>query len=103
MDQPVCLPLCLRLPPLQAAAVSALAFSAGALIPLLAGAFIPSYPVRLGVIIAVSSAAFVLLGMAGAWMGGARLWKAAMRTAVGGWVAMGITYGVLRAFGTAGI
>lgn len=52
--------------PVQAAAASALAFSVGAMVPLLAASFIRGYKVRLGVVVAAVSIALVVFG----WLGG---------------------------------
>lgn len=84
--------------PLQAAGASALAFSIGGLLPLLAGAFIKSFGVRLGVVCAVSSLGLVVFGAVGALLGGAKPHKGAIRVLIGGWLAMLITYGILKAF-----
>lgn len=85
--------------PLQACVTSALAFSMGAGMPLLAGAFITDHLTRIYVVIATSTAALLLFGSMGAWLGGARLWKGALRVLVGGWLAMAATYGIGLLFG----
>lgn len=84
--------------PLLAAGASALAFSIGGLLPLLAGAFIKSWGARLGVVCGVSSLALVTFGAIGAFLGGAKPGKGALRVLIGGWVAMLITYGILKVF-----
>ena len=89
--------------PLQAAAASAVAFVAGAIIPLLAGGFIDNYVTRLSVLVAVTTLAFIGFGALGAWLGGAPILKASARSTVGGWLAMLVTYGILRAFSSTGI
>jgi len=89
--------------PLQAAVVSAIAFSVGGILPLLSAAFISKFDARLGVLIAVSTIAFMAFGCLGAFLGGAPLLKATMRSTAGGWLAMLITYGILRAFGAGGL
>ncbi|KAL2613769.1 hypothetical protein R1flu_025461 [Riccia fluitans] len=88
--------------PMQAALASASAFSLGGGVPLLAGAFIPSIRIRMGVVVTVSSIALATFGAVGARLGGAPMWKAAMRVLIGGWLAMALTYGILRLLGTAG-
>jgi VIT1/CCC1 family predicted Fe2+/Mn2+ transporter len=85
------LPCC---PSLQASATSALAFSLGAGLPLLAGAFILDAMLRVYMVTAASTVGLLLFGALGAWLGGAAMWKGAMRVLVGGWVAMAITYGI---------
>ncbi|CAN6466117.1 unnamed protein product [Victoria cruziana] len=89
-----------RLPsPTQAAAASAVAFGIGAVLPLLAGAFISQHWVRIGVVSGVSTVALSLFGSAGAFLGGSPVWKATARVVVGGWAAMLVTFGVLKLFG----
>ncbi|KAJ8511757.1 hypothetical protein OPV22_002191 [Ensete ventricosum] len=85
--------------PLLAAAASALAFSLGAVLPLLAGGFIRSWGVRVGVVCAVSSLGLAGFGAAGAVLGGANVLNSALRVLIGGWLAMLVTYGVLRVSG----
>ncbi|XP_010934147.1 vacuolar iron transporter homolog 2-like [Elaeis guineensis] len=87
--------------PLMAAGASALAFGMGALLPLLAGGFIRSWGVRVGVVCAVSSLGLAGFGAAGAVLGGANVSKSALRVLLGGWLAMLVTFGVLRLFGLA--
>ncbi|OAE30336.1 hypothetical protein AXG93_4201s1370 [Marchantia polymorpha subsp. ruderalis] len=76
--------------PLQAALASSLAFSLGGGVPLLA------------VVVAVSSFALAAFGAAGARLGGAPMIRAALRVLIGGWLAMLLTYGILRLLGTYG-
>ncbi|WOK96472.1 vacuolar iron transporter [Canna indica] len=85
--------------PLQAAAASALAFSLGAVVPLLAAGFISSYRVRLGVVAAAATAALVVFGCVGAVLGQAPLARSCARVVVGGWAAMAVTFGLMRLFG----
>ncbi|KAG1362222.1 vacuolar iron transporter [Cocos nucifera] len=87
--------------PLMAAGASALAFGMGALLPLLAGGFIRSWDVRVGVVCAVSSLGLAGFGAAGAVLGGANVSKSALRVLLGGWLAMLVTFGVLRLCGLA--
>jgi VIT1/CCC1 family predicted Fe2+/Mn2+ transporter len=71
--------------PAQAAAASALAFSVGALLPLLAAGFIVGYRLRVGVVVAVATMALAAFGCVGAvppwggpapgwWLGGSSPW-----------------------------
>ncbi len=83
----------------QASATSALAFSLGAGLPLLAGAFIAEAMLRIYIVTGAATAGLLLFGAIGAWLGGASKFKGAMRVLVGGWVAMAITYGIGRVFG----
>ncbi|WOL12294.1 hypothetical protein Cni_G21060 [Canna indica] len=85
--------------PLQAAAASALAFSLGAVVPLLAAGFIGSYKVRLGVVAAAATAALVVFGCVGAALGRAPVARSCARVVVGGWAAMAVTFGLMRLFG----
>ncbi|GLT32152.1 hypothetical protein SLA2020_068380 [Shorea laevis] len=89
--------------PLQAAAASALAFSAGAMVPLLAASFIREYKVRLGVVVGAVSLALVLFGWLGAVLGKAPVLRSAVRVLVGGWVAMAITFGLTKLIGSSGL
>jgi len=82
--------------PMQAAVASAVAFSLGAAIPLLAGSFIVDTKYRIVSIVVTSTFALAGFGAVGARLGGAGLFKAAIRVLIGGWIAMLITYGVLR-------
>lgn len=75
--------------PVQAAATSALAFSLGALLPLLA--YLVGVGARSAVTVAVALAALAGLGYLGAVLGGAHRLRAMVRVAVGGAAAMGIT------------
>ncbi len=76
--------------PVQASATSAVAFSLGALLPLLAYAVTPGAG-RSPVVVVASLAALALLGALGAALGGARRLRATVRVAVGGAAAMGLT------------
>jgi vacuolar iron transporter family protein len=84
--------------PLQAAGASALAFAIGGLLPLLAGAFIESFAARLSVVCGVSTIGLAVFGAVGAFLGGAKPYKGALRVLIGGWLAMLITYGILKLF-----
>lgn len=90
--------------PIQAASASAMAFTVGALVPLLSAAFIKSHWVRMGVLVAASSVALAGFGAVGAYVGKSPgLVRASARVLLGGWAAMLITYGMLRLFGSVGI
>ncbi|XP_021825243.1 vacuolar iron transporter homolog 4-like [Prunus avium] len=89
--------------PLQAAAASALAFSVGAMVPLLAASFIREYKVRLGVVAAAVSLALVVFGWLGAKLGKAPIMRSMMRVLVGGWMAMAITFGLTKLIGSSGL
>ena len=85
--------------PLQASAASAVAFSFGAGIPLLAGAFIDNWRLRIMTVCLVTAFLLVLSGGLGAFLGGAAIWRGSVRVLVGGVLAMGATYGIGLAFG----
>ncbi|CAK9187359.1 unnamed protein product [Ilex paraguariensis] len=89
--------------PLQAAAASALAFSVGAMVPLLAASFIREYKVRIGVMVAAVSFALVVFGLLGAALGRAPAVKSAVRVLVGGWLAMSITFALTKLIGSSGL
>ncbi|KAI3820048.1 hypothetical protein L1987_13904 [Smallanthus sonchifolius] len=89
--------------PWQAAAASALAFSLGAIVPLLAASFIKPYKVRILVVVVAVTMALAIFGWFGAVLGRAPTVKSTVRVVVGGWVAMSITYGLTRLIGTKGI
>ncbi|KAA0054933.1 hypothetical protein IC582_004641 [Cucumis melo] len=89
--------------PLQAAAASALAFSLGAMVPLLAASFIREYKVRLAVVVASVTLALAVFGWLGAVLGKASPIKSAARVLVGGWLAMAITFGLTKLIGASGL
>lgn len=88
-----------RARPLQAAWSSAIAFAAGAALPLVAAAAAPG-SIRLVAIVAVTLLALGLLGTTGARLGGAPAPAAAMRVLVWGAVAMATTYAIGAAVGS---
>ncbi|CAM0901580.1 unnamed protein product [Alopecurus aequalis] len=89
--------------PVQAAAASALAFSVGALLPLLAAGFIEEYRMRVAVVIAVATMALAAFGYVGAVLGRAPVARSCARVVVGGLAAMGVTFGLMRLFRASGI
>lgn len=89
--------------PAQAAFASALAFSVGAMLPLLAAAFIREHRLRLSVVITVATSALIAFGVVGARAGGTPVVKSATRVLVGGWVAMAITFGLTRLIASNGL
>ncbi|KAB5568489.1 hypothetical protein DKX38_002282 [Salix brachista] len=89
--------------PSQAAAASALAFSVGALVPLLAASFIKEYKVRLGVVFAAVTLALMIFGWLGAALGKAPVVRSSLRVLVGGWLAMAITFGLTKLIGSSGL
>ncbi|KAK7279843.1 hypothetical protein RJT34_24902 [Clitoria ternatea] len=89
--------------PLQAAAASALAFSVGAMVPLLAASFIRDYKVRLASVLGAVSFALAVFGWLGAVLGKAPALKSSVRVLVGGWLAMAITFGLTKLIGSSGL
>jgi VIT1/CCC1 family predicted Fe2+/Mn2+ transporter len=89
--------------PWQAAGASALAFSVGALVPLLGAAFVKDYVVRVRVVIGVVSFALLGFGWLGAVLGKAPAVKSSLRVLVGGWLAMGLTFGLTKLVGSTGL
>lgn len=84
--------------PLQASLASAVAFTVGAAIPLLAGAFILDTQTRNLAVLAASTLGLLVLGATGAALGGARQLVGALRVLLGGLLAMAVTYGIGYAF-----
>ncbi|KAK9071020.1 hypothetical protein SSX86_009588 [Deinandra increscens subsp. villosa] len=89
--------------PIQAAAASAFAFMLGAIMPLLAAAFIADHKVRLGVVVATVSSALVVFGWIGAFLGRTPVIKSCLRLLVGGWMAMAITFALTKWIGSTGL
>ncbi|GGJ37907.1 VIT1/CCC1 transporter family protein [Streptomyces brasiliensis] len=88
--------------PLHAAWASFLAFTVGALLPLLA-IVLPPAAWRLPVTVVSVLAALVLTGWSSARMGAADPWRAVLRNVVGGALAMGVTYAAGTLLGAAGV
>lgn len=86
--------------PIQAAAASAGAFSAGAVLPICALLVTPQHLV-LPVVAGTALAVLALLGALGAKAGGAPVFRPMVRVAFWGALALGITAGVGALFGTA--
>ncbi|KAF0895564.1 hypothetical protein E2562_013879 [Oryza meyeriana var. granulata] len=89
--------------PVQAAAASAMAFSVGAIVPLLAAGFIVNYRLRIAVVVAVASVALAAFGCIGAVLGRAAVARSSARVVIGGWAAMAVTFGLMRLFKASGI
>ena len=88
--------------PVQAAMASAASFAVGALMPL-AMAFVAPRPVLVPVVSAASLAFLAVLGAFSARLGGAGIWKAAIRVAFWGALALAVTAGLGRLFGAVGV
>ncbi|GAB4853161.1 hypothetical protein Ancab_017346 [Ancistrocladus abbreviatus] len=89
--------------PIQAAVASGVTFAVGAAVPLLAAAFIRNYDVRLAVVLVAVSLALLGFGWMAAALGEAPPLKSALRVLVGGWIAMGVTYGLTKLIGSTGL
>ncbi|KAJ1280182.1 hypothetical protein BS78_04G211600 [Paspalum vaginatum] len=87
--------------PTQAAAASALAFAAGAALPLLSGGFVRAWAARVAAVCAASSLGLAGFGAAGAYLGGADVVRSGLRVLLGGWLAMAVTFAVLKLFSLA--
>lgn len=90
-----------RARPLQAAWASALSFSAGAILPLVAISVSPP-SARAAICVAVTLVALALLGDTGARLGGARRLPATTRVLVWGALAMAVTAGIGALVGAIG-
>lgn len=86
--------------PRQAAAASALSFTVGALLPLLA-ILLPPQGWRVPVCVLAVLAALALTGIISARLGGANPRRAVLRVLIGGVLGLAFTYGVGHLFGTA--
>lgn len=85
--------------PLQAALTSALTFSIGAALPLLMVVVVPAAEL-LPAVCGASLLFLALLGAIGARAGGASIWRAMARVTFWGALAMALTAGIGRLFGT---
>lgn len=86
----------------HAALASALAFTVGAILPLIA-ILVPPSGWRVPVTFAVVIAALAGTGALSAHLGGSSLAKAALRVAIGGMIALGATYGIGHLLGASGL
>jgi len=89
----------LRARPIQAAFASAISFLAGAVVPIAAVMLAPSDWI-IGVSAVTALITLILLGGTAGYVGGASAAKGALRVAFWGVLAMGLTAGVGRLFGT---
>lgn len=87
--------------PIQAALFSAVSFTAGGLLPIVAFLLVPA-PARTVSVVVSALLALATLGVAGARAGGAPIVRAAVRVSVGGGFAMAVTAGVGRLVGGIG-
>ncbi|KAF8768787.1 hypothetical protein HU200_007347 [Digitaria exilis] len=87
--------------PTKAAAASALAFALGALLPLLSGGFVRPWGARVAAVCASTSLGLAGFGAAGAYLGGANVVRSGVRVLLGGWLAMAVTFALLKLFSLA--
>ncbi len=86
--------------PLHAAVASAIAFTVGACLPLLAMMLAPA-AARVGVTVVAVLVALALAGVLSARLGGSPARGAVLRLVVGGGLGLALTYAIGRLFGTA--
>src|ERR1700761_825804 len=86
--------------PVQAAVASALSFTSGALLPMVA-ILLPPAGLRVPVAFVAVLVALALTGTVSARLGGSKVRRAVLRVVVGGALGLGFTYGVGHLFGTA--
>jgi VIT1/CCC1 family predicted Fe2+/Mn2+ transporter len=86
--------------PWHAAIASAVAFTLGAVLPMLTILLIPS-PARIAWTFVAVLAALAVTGYIAAWIGGSSRWKAVLRTVIGGALALTATFLVGTLFGQA--
>lgn len=86
--------------PAQAAAASALAFTVGAALPLLA-ILLPPAPWRLAVTVVAVLLALAVTGAVSARIGGSNARRAVLRVVIGGALGLALTYGIGHLFGAA--
>jgi vacuolar iron transporter family protein len=89
-----------RASPVQAAGASALSFTLGALLPMLA-ILLPPVGWRVPVTFVAVLAALALTGAASARIGGSNPRRAVIRMVIGGAAGLALTYGIGHLFGTA--
>ena len=89
----------LRARPIQAGCASAISFVAGAIVPIAAALLAPETRVA-EVSSAIALVTLVILGGTAAYTGGASVARGALRVAFWGALAMGLTAGVGKLFGT---
>jgi vacuolar iron transporter family protein len=90
-----------RAQPMLAAAVSTVSFAMGAALPLLLALLVPAGKLA-AVVFGSALVLLMVLGAIGARLGGAPQWRAALRVAFWGVIAMGATTLIGRMFGVSG-
>lgn len=82
--------------PYKAAFASALAFLCGSGFPILAALAFSEHRIRIVGMVVVTTLALLVFGAAGARLGGSPVRVSAIRVLIGGWISMGVTYGLLK-------
>ena len=88
--------------PWQAAGASAISFTVGAILPMLA-ILLPPATARIPVTFVAVLVALAITGSLSARLGGARRSRAVLRVVTGGALAMAVTYGIGQLLGVAGV
>ncbi len=88
--------------PWSAAFASAVSFTLGGILPLLA-ILLPPQPVRIAVEFVVVLVALAATGATSALIGGARVWRAMLRVVAGGALALAATFAIGRLLGATGV
>ncbi|XP_057818506.2 vacuolar iron transporter homolog 3 [Cryptomeria japonica] len=84
--------------PIEAACASALAFSVGALFPLISAVFATHYITRVWLLAGVSSLVLILIGAIGAYFACSSIVKGSLRVLLGGWIACVVSFGLRKLF-----
>ncbi|GMN49695.1 hypothetical protein TIFTF001_018858 [Ficus carica] len=84
--------------PHKAAAASGAAFLCGAVVPLAFSVLVVENIVRVGMLVVVATVVLAVFGGVGARLGGSPVKVSILRVVVGGWLAMAVTYGLLKPF-----
>ncbi|KAI4331347.1 hypothetical protein MLD38_029540 [Melastoma candidum] len=84
--------------PYTASAASAFSFLCGAIVPIVPALAVMNNEMRVVAVAVVATVALAVFGGMGAYLGGSSVRVSAMRVLLGGWIAMGITYGLLKTF-----
>ncbi|KAI9386055.1 hypothetical protein POPTR_011G146100v4, partial [Populus trichocarpa] len=82
--------------PYKAAVASGVSFLIGSCVPSLSAVLVAQNVVRIVVIAVVASIALAFFGGFGAYLGGSPIRISAVRILLGGWIAMAITFGLLK-------
>ncbi|XP_027930273.1 vacuolar iron transporter homolog 4-like [Vigna unguiculata] len=89
--------------PYSAAFASALAFSLGAGVPLLASASVSSHRIRMAVLAGVVTLTLIVFGALSGCLGKVSRVKFICRILIGGWMAMAVTFGLTKLVNDFGI